>query len=105
MANSKKSSNLKCNLVGKDEQIKHFTKFKYLGYLITSDGRCTSKISKRIGLRVRHTPPPSTDISQSYWKRTGSRACRPVRDVVVCGEFEPKVVLDMVATVCSREGT
>ncbi|GFN81468.1 craniofacial development protein 2 [Plakobranchus ocellatus] len=47
---SKKSSNPKCNLVSKDEQIKQVTKFKYLGYLITSDGRCASEISKRIAM-------------------------------------------------------
>ncbi|GFO47792.1 craniofacial development protein 2 [Plakobranchus ocellatus] len=48
MVISKKSSNPKCNLVRKGEQMKHVSKFKYLGYLITSDGRCTSEISKRI---------------------------------------------------------
>ncbi|GFO19544.1 endonuclease-reverse transcriptase [Plakobranchus ocellatus] len=46
MVISKKSSNPKCNLVSKREQIKQVTKCKYLGYLITSDGRCTSEISK-----------------------------------------------------------
>ncbi|GFN99687.1 endonuclease-reverse transcriptase [Plakobranchus ocellatus] len=46
----KKSSITKCNLVSKGEQIKQVTKFKYLGYLITSDGRCTSEISKRIDM-------------------------------------------------------
>ncbi|GFO35918.1 RNA-directed DNA polymerase from mobile element jockey-like [Plakobranchus ocellatus] len=45
---SKKSSNPKCIVVSKCEQIKQVTKFKHLGYLITSDGRCTSEISKRI---------------------------------------------------------
>ncbi|GFN85484.1 retrovirus-related pol polyprotein line-1 [Plakobranchus ocellatus] len=34
MAISKKSSNPKCNLVSKGEQIKHITKYKYLGYHI-----------------------------------------------------------------------
>ncbi|GFN79410.1 RNA-directed DNA polymerase from mobile element jockey-like [Plakobranchus ocellatus] len=47
---SKKSSNRKCNLVSKGEKIKQVTKFKYLGYLITSDDRCTSEISKRIAM-------------------------------------------------------
>ncbi|GFN74726.1 endonuclease-reverse transcriptase [Plakobranchus ocellatus] len=50
MVISKESSNLKCNLVSKGEQIKQVTKFKYLGYLITSSGRCTSEISKRIAM-------------------------------------------------------
>ncbi|GFN76775.1 collectin-11 [Plakobranchus ocellatus] len=43
MVISKKFSNPKCNLVSKGEKIKQVTKFKYLGYLITSDGRCTSE--------------------------------------------------------------
>ncbi|GFN96293.1 protein vac14 homolog [Plakobranchus ocellatus] len=50
MVTSKKSSNPKCNLVSKGEKIKQVTKFKYLGYLITSDGRCTSEISKGIAM-------------------------------------------------------
>ncbi|GFN79244.1 craniofacial development protein 2 [Plakobranchus ocellatus] len=37
----------KCNLASKGEKIKQVTKFKDLGYLITSDDRCTSEISKR----------------------------------------------------------
>ncbi|GFN87970.1 endonuclease-reverse transcriptase [Plakobranchus ocellatus] len=47
---SKKSSNPKCNLVSKGEKIKQVKKFKYLGYLTTSDGRCTSEVSKRIAM-------------------------------------------------------
>ena len=50
MVISKKSTNPKCNLFSKGEQIKQVTKFKYLGYMITSDGRCTSEIRKRIGM-------------------------------------------------------
>ncbi|GFN94956.1 endonuclease-reverse transcriptase [Plakobranchus ocellatus] len=46
----KKSSNPKCNLVSKGEQIKQATKFKYLGYPITSEGRCTNEINKRIAM-------------------------------------------------------
>ncbi|GFN73881.1 retrovirus-related pol polyprotein line-1 [Plakobranchus ocellatus] len=46
MVISKKSSNPKCNLVRKGEHIKQVSKFKYLGYLIPSDGRCTSEIIK-----------------------------------------------------------
>ncbi|GFO12049.1 retrovirus-related pol polyprotein line-1 [Plakobranchus ocellatus] len=45
MVISKKSSNPKCNLISKGEKIKQVIKFKYLGCLITSDGRCTSEIS------------------------------------------------------------
>ncbi|GFN78388.1 endonuclease-reverse transcriptase [Plakobranchus ocellatus] len=50
MGISKKSSKPKCNLVNKGEKIKQVTKFKYLGYLITSDGICTSETSKRIAM-------------------------------------------------------
>ncbi|GFN81373.1 retrovirus-related pol polyprotein from type-1 retrotransposable element r2 [Plakobranchus ocellatus] len=47
---SKKPFNSKYNLVSKGEKIKQVTNFKYLGYLITSDGRCASEISKRIAM-------------------------------------------------------
>ena len=50
MVVSKKSPNPKCTLISKGEQIKQVTKFKYLGYLITSDGRCTTEIRKRIAM-------------------------------------------------------
>ncbi|GFN73541.1 endonuclease-reverse transcriptase [Plakobranchus ocellatus] len=50
MVISKKSSNPKCNLVSNGEKIKQVKKFKYLGYLITSDGRCTSEINKTIAM-------------------------------------------------------
>ena len=50
MVVSKKSSNPRCSLVSKGEHIKQVTKFKYLGYLITSDGRCTTEIRKRIAM-------------------------------------------------------
>ncbi|GFO16959.1 endonuclease-reverse transcriptase [Plakobranchus ocellatus] len=36
--------------LAKAKKIKQVTKFKYLGYLITSDGRCTSEINKRIAM-------------------------------------------------------
>ncbi|GFO09661.1 RNA-directed DNA polymerase from mobile element jockey-like [Plakobranchus ocellatus] len=42
--------NSRYNLACKGEKIKQVTKFKYLGYLITSDGRCASEISKRIAM-------------------------------------------------------
>ena len=41
---SKKSLHPNCNLISKGEQIKQITKFKYLGYKITSDGNCTNEI-------------------------------------------------------------
>ncbi|GFO46641.1 endonuclease-reverse transcriptase [Plakobranchus ocellatus] len=50
MVISKKSSTSKCNLVSKGEKNKQVTKLKYLGYLITSDDRCTSEVSKRIAM-------------------------------------------------------
>ncbi|GFO33009.1 endonuclease-reverse transcriptase [Plakobranchus ocellatus] len=46
----RKSSNLKCNLVSNGEQIKQVTKVRYLGYLITLEGRCTSEKSRRIAI-------------------------------------------------------
>ncbi|GFO42015.1 endonuclease-reverse transcriptase [Plakobranchus ocellatus] len=56
MVISNKSSNSMSNLVSKGEQIKEVTKFKYLGYLITPDGRCTSEISKRIAMAKETFP-------------------------------------------------
>ena len=50
MVVSKKTINPKCSLSSKGEQIKQVTKFKYLGYLITSDGRCISEIRKRTAM-------------------------------------------------------
>ena len=50
MVISKKPINPKCNLYSKGEQIKQVKKFKYLGFLITSDGKCTSEIKKRIAM-------------------------------------------------------
>ena len=48
MVVSKKSLKPKCNLISKGEQSKQITKFKCLGYIITSDGKCTNEIRKRI---------------------------------------------------------
>ncbi|GFO30064.1 retrovirus-related pol polyprotein line-1 [Plakobranchus ocellatus] len=62
MVISKKSSNPRCNLESKGEQIKQVTKFKYLGYLITSDCKWTSEISKRIAM--------AKDTSQKYETNT-----------------------------------
>ena len=50
MVVSKQSTNPRCNLVSKGETIKQVTKFKYLGYLITSDGKCITEIRKRIAM-------------------------------------------------------
>ena len=50
MVVSKASSNPRCSLVNKGEGITQVTKFKYLGYLITSDGRCAPEIRKRIAM-------------------------------------------------------
>ena len=50
MVVSKKTTNPTCSLFSKGEQIKQVTKFKYLGYLITSDGRCISEIRKRTAM-------------------------------------------------------
>ena len=37
-----------CNLQSRGQQIKLVKKFKYLGYMITSDGKCITEIKKRI---------------------------------------------------------
>ena len=50
MVVSKKIINPKCNIFSKGEQIKQVKKFKYLGHLITSDGKCVNEITKRIAI-------------------------------------------------------
>ena len=50
MVVSKKSLNPICNLTSKGEKIKQVQKFKYLGYMITSDGRCDTEIKRRIAV-------------------------------------------------------
>ena len=37
-----------CNLQSRGQQIKLVKQFKYLGYMITSDGKCITEIKKRI---------------------------------------------------------
>ena len=48
MVVSKKKSNPECKLFSKGEQIRQVQKFKYLGYTLTSDGKCRTEIKKRI---------------------------------------------------------
>ena len=48
MAISKKAIVPSCNLQSRGQQIKLIKKFKYLGYMITSDGKCITEINKRI---------------------------------------------------------
>ena len=50
MVVSKKVINPTCNLVSKGETIKQVKTFKYLGYIITSDGRCSTEIKRRIAI-------------------------------------------------------
>lgn len=50
MVVSKKAINPKCNLKSKRLVIKQVQKFKYLGYMITSDGRCITEITRRIAI-------------------------------------------------------
>ena len=50
MVVSKKGINPTCNLVSKGETIKQVKTFKYLGYIITSDGRCSTEIKRRIAI-------------------------------------------------------
>ena len=48
MVISKKKTNPECRLVVDGETLKQVTKFKYLGTMLTSDGRCTIEIKSRI---------------------------------------------------------
>ena len=48
MVISKKAIAPSCNLRSRGQQIKLVKKFKYLDYMITSDGKCITEIKKRI---------------------------------------------------------
>ena len=48
MVISKKAIVASCNLQSRGQQIKLVKKFKYLGYMITTDGKCITEIKKRI---------------------------------------------------------
>ena len=50
MVVSKKKVNPKCNVRSNGEIITQVEKFKYLGYMLTSDGRCDTEIKKRIAI-------------------------------------------------------
>ena len=50
MVVSKKKNNPECKLFSKGEQIRQVQKFKYLGYTLTSDGKCRTEIKKRIAI-------------------------------------------------------
>ena len=47
MTISKKPQALTCKIHSGGVQVKQVNKFKYLGYLITSDGKCATEIHKR----------------------------------------------------------
>ena len=47
MVISKKAIAPSCNLQSRGQQIKLVKKFKYLGYMITSDGKCITEIKKK----------------------------------------------------------
>ena len=47
MVISKKAIVPSCNLQSRGQQIKLVKKFKYLGYMITSDGKCITEIKKK----------------------------------------------------------
>ena len=50
MVVSKKSVIPICKIKSQGEEIKQVEKFKYLGYVLTSDGRCDTEIKKRIAI-------------------------------------------------------
>ena len=50
MVVSKKKNNPECKLFSKGEQIRQVQKFKYLGYTLTSDGKCKTEIKKTIAI-------------------------------------------------------
>ena len=50
MVVSKKKNNPECKLFSKGEQIRQVQKFKYLGYTLTSNGKCRTEIKKRIAI-------------------------------------------------------
>ena len=50
MVVSKKEDNPVCNIESNGEKIKQVKRFKYLGYIITSDGKCITEIRKRIAM-------------------------------------------------------
>ena len=50
MVVSKKVIKPTCQLKGKGEVIKQVNIFKYLGYMINSDGRCSTEIKRRIAI-------------------------------------------------------
>ena len=47
---SKKSIPPMCSLTVNEENVKYIQKFSYLGSLVTSDGKCTNEIRKRIAV-------------------------------------------------------
>ena len=50
MTVSKKTKIPSCTLQSGGQQVKQVDKFKYLGYLLTSDGRCTPEVQKRVAV-------------------------------------------------------
>ena len=50
MVISKKHINPECSVNIRGDLIKQVQKFKYLGYIITSDGRCSTEIKRRIAI-------------------------------------------------------
>ena len=50
MVVSKKKSNPECKLFSKKELIRQVQEFKYLGYTLTTDGKCRTEIKKRMAI-------------------------------------------------------
>ncbi|GFO26146.1 RNA-directed DNA polymerase from mobile element jockey-like [Plakobranchus ocellatus] len=103
MVVSKKSSNPKCNLVSKGKQIKQITKFKYPGYLITSDGRYTSEISERVAMAKDIFQKMKTILANRNISMTTKIRAEMVAALVTsCTTFSP---LQNVATAAASTDT
>ena len=50
MVLSKKKKTPKCQLILNGQAMKQVKQFTYLGSILTSDGRCDTKIKRRIGM-------------------------------------------------------
>ena len=50
MVVSKSKDNPTCNITSQNQHIKQVSSFKYLGYMLTADGKCETEIKRRIAM-------------------------------------------------------